>query len=142
MLHDHVHQSITERGYAILPTLLSPDLCKALIQGYDNPSRYRKTIDMQRYRFGKGEYKYFQYPLPEVVQQLRNDLYVPLAGIANEWATHLNTGISYPDNHAQFLTMCAGKNQTRPTPLILRYAPGGFNTLHQDLYGDVFLFRW
>jgi hypothetical protein len=138
MLQDHVHQSLTERGYAILPSLLSPDLCKTLLNGYCDSTCYRKTIDMQRYRFGKGEYKYFQYPLPDVIQQLREELYVPLANIANEWATHLHTGIFYPDTHAQFLAMCAGKNQTRPTPLILRYLPSGYNTLHQDLYGDVY----
>ncbi|MEY4929801.1 MAG: hypothetical protein RI909_525 [Bacteroidota bacterium] len=131
-------QSLYQHGYALLPSLLSPDVCKALIRGYDDSSRYRKTIDMQRYRFGRGEYKYFHYPLPDVIQQLRNDWYAPLASIANEWATHLNTGISYPETHAPFLAMCATKNQVRPTPLILRYTPGGFNTLHQDLYGDVY----
>lgn len=131
-------QSLYQHGYALLPSLLSPDVCKALIRGYDDSSRYRKTIDMQRYRFGRGEYKYFHYPLPDVIQQLRNDWYAPLASIANEWVTHLNTGISYPETHAPFLAMCAAKNQVRPTPLILRYTPGGFNTLHQDLYGDVY----
>ncbi len=135
---EFLSQSLHKQGYAIIPSLVSPELCSSTTEAYHDSTRYRKTIDMQRYRFGQGEYKYFNYPLPEVIQQLRNDLYVPLAGIANEWATHLNTGISYPDNHASFLKMCSTKNQTRPTPLILRYASGGFNTLHQDLYGDMY----
>ncbi len=138
MFQDQHYRSINEKGYAILPSLLSPELCESLIEAYHDPTRYRKTIDMQRYRFGQGEYKYFNYPLPDVIQQLRNDLYVHLAAIANEWATQLNTGISYPHKHAPFLEMCTAKNQTRPTPLILRYGPGGFNTLHQDLYGEIY----
>jgi uncharacterized protein len=138
MFQDTHYRSINEKGYAILPSILSSDLCRTLIQGYDDSARYRKTIEMQRYRFGQGEYKYFQYPLPEVIQKLRNVLYPPLSVIANEWASHLNTGISYPDDHDQFLAICQEKNQTRPTPLILRYERGGFNTLHQDLYGDIY----
>lgn len=138
MFQDQHYRSINEKGYAILPSLLSPELCESLIEAYHDPTRYLKTIDMQRYRFGQGEYKYFNYPLPDVIQQLRNDLYVHLAAIANEWATQLNTGISYPHKHAPFLEMCTAKNQTRPTPLILRYGPGGFNTLHQDLYGEIY----
>lgn len=131
-------QSLPKQGYALLPSLLSPDLCGGLVESYNDSRLYRKTIDMQRYRFGQGEYKYFQYPLPEVIQKLRTILYPPLSVIANEWASHLKTGISFPDDHEQFLTMCVEKNQTRPTPLILRYEQGGFNTLHQDLYGDIY----
>lgn len=121
-----------------MPSVLSPDVCRELIQQYKEPGRYRKTIDMQRYRFGQGEYKYFTYPLPEVIQQLRKDWYIPLAVMANAWATQLNTGVSYPESHASFIELCAARNQTRPTPLILRYEPGGFNTLHQDLYGEIY----
>jgi uncharacterized protein len=131
-------QSLSNQGYTLFPSLLSPDLCNYLIESYNDSKLYRKTIDMQRYRFGKGEYKYFQYSLPEVIQKLRTILYPPLSVIANEWASHLNTGISYPDDHDQFLAMCKEKNQTRPTPLILRYERGGYNTLHQDLYGDIY----
>lgn len=131
-------QSLNKQGYALLPSLLSPDECKQLIAAYTDSTRYRKTIDMQRYRFGMGEYKYFQYPLPDIIQRLRNGLYGSLASIANEWASHLNTGMFYPENHEQFIIMCAEKKQTRPTPLILRYERGGFNTLHQDLYGDIY----
>ncbi len=133
-----LQQSLDKQGYAMLPSLLSPEQCTTLIEAYGDASRYRKTIEMQRYRFGQGEYKYFQYPLPEIIQHLRTELYKPLASIANAWANHLNSGISYPDNHEQFLEMCANKNQIRPTPLILRYERGGYNTLHQDLYGEIY----
>jgi uncharacterized protein len=138
MLSDHAYHSLTNQGYAILPSLITPDMCKALVQAYDDETHYRKTIEMQRYRFGKGEYKYFRYPLPEVIQRSRSELYTPLAALANEWACHLKTGLSYPDHHAAFLALCQERNQTRPTPLILRYEAGGFNTLHQDLYGEVY----
>lgn len=133
-----LRQSLDKQGYAMLPSLLSPEQCTTLIEAYDGARRYRKTIEMQRYRFGSGEYKYFQYPLPEIIQRLRNELYNPLSGIANAWASHLNSGLTYPDNHEHFLEMCAGNNQTRPTPLILRYESGGYNTLHQDLYGEIY----
>ncbi len=138
MLPDYALHSIRDYGYALLPSFLSTESCQRLRESYCRPDLYRKTIEMQRYRFGRGEYKYFQYPLPEVIQKLRNDLYVPLAGVAREWARDLNTGLSYPDRHEQFLAMCKEKNQTRPTPLILHYECGGFNTLHQDLYGEIY----
>ncbi len=133
-----LQQSLDNQGYAMFPSLLSPEQCTTLMKAYDDESRYRKTIEMQRYRFGLGEYKYFQYPLPEIIQPLRTELYNPLSRIANVWATHLNSGLTYPDNHEQFLAMCASNNQTRPTPLILRYERGGYNTLHQDLYGEIY----
>jgi hypothetical protein len=93
---------------------------------------------MQRYRFGKGEYKYFSYPLPPVIQSLREILYSPLATIANNWMQKLNLDIQFPSRHNDLLQTCKAKHQTRPTPLILRYEHGGFNTLHQDLYGEVY----
>jgi hypothetical protein len=138
MLSDQSIHSLANHGYAILPSLINRDTCSALVQVYDDETRYRKTIDMQRYRFGKGEYKYFRYPLPDVIQHLRSHLYTPLATLANQWASQLSMGLSYPDHHGDFLAMCEQKNQTRPTPLILRYEAGGFNTLHQDLYGEVY----
>ncbi len=131
-------ESLNKQGYAILPSLFMPVECKEIREMYHHPDRYRKVIDMQRYRFGKGEYKYFQYPLPEVIQKLRSELYRPLSRVANEWTGHLNIGLTYPALHADFLAMCEQKNQTRPTPLILRYEAGGFNTLHQDLYGEIY----
>lgn len=132
-----VNGSLSKQGYAIIPALLTPDDCHEIKKWYDLPV-YRNTIDMQRYRFGKGEYKYFQYPLPEIIQRLRNNLYPPLSAIANEWAHQLSTDMYYPKEHHEFIEICTKKDQTRPTPLILRYQPGGYNTLHQDLYGDIY----
>jgi uncharacterized protein len=93
---------------------------------------------MERYRFGKGEYKYFGYPLPELVQQIRKSLYPGLSKVANNWMELLKIQNRFPDNHDDLLKICHSHNQLRPTPLILRYEAGGFNTLHQDLYGEVY----
>lgn len=93
---------------------------------------------MQRYRFGKGEYKYFNYPLPPLVQRLREELYGPLAMLANDWMQKLSLAETFPVAHAELVARCQAKNQLRPTPLILRYEAGGYNTLHQDLYGEVY----
>lgn len=129
---------INDKGYAILPSLLTKDECQSLITLYDNPDLYRRVINMQRYRFGKGEYKYFKYPLPQKIADLRDLLYHPLAQVANTWMAHLKIEESFPADHRTFIQYCHSKNQMRPTPLILKYEKGGFNTLHQDLYGDVF----
>jgi len=133
-----INESLRKQGYAIIPSLLLPDECMKVREMYDHQHLYRTTIDMQRYRFGRGEYKYFQYPLPEIIQRLRTELYPGLSEIANEWAHQLTTGFSYPQQHSQFVELCPAKNQTRPTPLILRYSARGYNTLHQDLYGDIY----
>lgn len=129
---------LDSKGYAIVPNVLDPVACETLIKGYDDTSLYRTVINMQRYRFGKGEYKYFKYPLPLLVQKLRQDLYEPLASIANGWMNKLQIQKSYPSNHKAFVENCHLNNQLRPTPLILKYEPGDFNTLHQDLYGEVY----
>jgi hypothetical protein len=129
---------LNTRGYAILPGMLTPSECKSIIGLYDDGSRYRSIINMERYRFGKGEYKYFNYPLLEILVALREGLYQPLAKVANTWMNVLNINDSFPENHSDFIKHCHSKNQIRPTPLILKYETGGFNTLHQDLYGDVF----
>jgi hypothetical protein len=105
---------------------------------YPEEGLFRSTINMQRYRFGKGEYKYFKYPLPSNIESMRRELYTPLVSIANDWMSRLRIDIQYPENHADFITRCHSKGQVRPTPLILRYSEGGFNTLHQDLYGEIF----
>lgn len=93
---------------------------------------------MKRYRFGEGQYRYFSYPLPNTIQKIRTSLYEPLAVIANEWNQNLGIDIRYPKTHAEFIEVCQRNNQLRPTPLILRYGAGGYNTLHQDLYGDIY----
>jgi hypothetical protein len=135
---DVVKDSLNSKGYARLPNLVSEAECDSFQSQYGVESLYRSTIDMQRYRFGKGEYKYFKYPLPEKIQSLRETLYTPLSEVANEWMRQLQIDISYPADHRDLISHCHQQNQRRPTPLILQYQEGGFNTLHQDLYGDVY----
>lgn len=130
--------ALHRQGYALLPGILNETTCSDLIRAYDDPERYRKTIVMERYRFGKGEYKYFRYPLPPVLQQLREDVYPYLAPVANTWMQALQESIYYPPDLESFLQRCQEQQQNRPTALILRYGQGGHNTLHQDLYGPVF----
>ncbi|HPH46512.1 MAG TPA: 2OG-Fe(II) oxygenase [Chryseolinea sp.] len=132
------YDSLNEKGYAILPGLLSKEDCASLMRMYGDSSKYRNIINMQRYRFGKGEYKYFSYPLPSVIQQARENIYQSLVPLANDWMQKLSIDIQYPEHHADFVAQCHSKNQNRPTPLILHYERGGFNTLHQDLYGEVY----
>ncbi len=138
MNRDAVYNSLNEKGYAILPDVLSPGECEHVRGLYNDTPLYRNVIDMQRYRFGKGEYKYFNYPLPLCIQQLRTSLYSPLASMANNWMHVLGQPAAYPDLHKDFLDLCHAKGQSRPTPLILKYEAGGCNTLHQDLYGEVY----
>lgn len=133
-----IYQALDEKGYATVPGVLSPEECHHLSGLYADDLLYRSTINMQRYRFGKGEYKYFNYPLPPAIQTLREVLYRPLASFANTWMDHLSIPLHYPLIHEQLLEECKAKGQTRCTPLMLRYETGGFNSLHQDLYGDIY----
>ena len=123
-------------GYAIIDAMLSPDECASLAATYDSDERFRSRVVMARHGYGSGEYKYFAYPLPEMVAGLRAALYPPLAAIANRWNETMGVDVRYPDDHAAFLERCHRAGQTRPTPLILRYGAGDYNRLHQDLYGD------
>lgn len=132
-----VQSSINERGYAILPGLLTQADCRALAGLYDTDSLFRSHIVMARYGFGRGEYRYFRTPLPDPVGQLRTALYPPLSTIANAWGRILGTRSDYPAGHDAFLRECHDHGQIRPTPLLLRYREGDFNCLHQDLYGDL-----
>lgn len=125
-------------GYARLGQLLEKRECEELRGMYDASERFRSRIDMARHRFGKGEYKYFAYPLPEIVASLRERLYPPLALIANEWMPALSLAGNFPEHLRDFTEYCHSRGQNRPTPLLLRYRAGDFNCLHQDLYGDVF----
>lgn len=129
--------SLEERGYARTPPLLTAGECAGLIALYPDSRRFRSRVDMARHRFGVGEYKYFAPPLPEPVAALRAHAYPPLAAIANRWETALGAERRFPADLTGFLEICAGRGQTRPTPLLLRYEAGGFNCLHQDLYGEV-----
>ncbi len=130
--------SLNEKGYAVIPSVMSESDCQNLINNYKTETIYRSTINMERYRFGKGEYKYYNYPLPQQIQTLRENLYPALAKIANEWMSLLGVDVTFPILHNEFIEECHSKNQHRPTPLILHYQIGGFNTLHQDLYGEVY----
>lgn len=123
-------------GNAILPALLTPAQCIALSDAYDHDDRYRSRIVMARHGFGRGEYKYFRYPLPDLLARLRGALYAELAPIANRWNRQMGIAVQYPADHADFLARCHAAGQRRPTPLILQYGPGDFNCLHQDLYGE------
>lgn len=134
---DRIEHDLDELGYAATPPLLGTDECDELAGLFGQDERFRSTIDMRRYRFGSGVYRYFDYPLPEAVQELREGFYPPLATVANRWASMLGTGVRFPDSLDEFLAVCHEKGQTRPTPLILHYETGDHNALHQDVYGAV-----
>jgi uncharacterized protein len=123
-------------GCAVTGPLLSTDECAALVAGYSADEQFRSRIVMARHGFGRGEYKYFAYPLPEPVAALRAALYPPLAAIANQWNAALGTDVRYPGEHDAFLERCHAAGQTRPTPLLLQYGAGDYNCLHQDIYGE------
>ena len=135
---EYIASALHEKGYAIIPEVITGKQCTGLIHLYDKPGGFRKTVNMDRHRFGSGEYKYFDYPLPGTVQILRELLYPKLAPIANIWMKVLNIDIQYPGTLGGLQRQCQKNNQRKPTPLILRYGKGGFNTLHQDLYGEIY----
>jgi uncharacterized protein len=123
-------------GYALTPPLLDGEQCDDLIDLYDVDERFRSTVVMSRHAFGEGTYRYFAEPLPPIVQQLRVELYPPLAEVANRWAEQLD-GPTFPGTLDELLAACAAAGQRKPTPLVLNYEAGGYNCLHQDVYGDV-----
>lgn len=129
---------LDEVGHAVTVSVLTEDECEELSDLFDS-GRFRSTIEMARYRFGDGRYRYFDHPLPETIAALRASFYPHLAPIANRWADLLSgDGPTFPLQHEELLTRCHAAGQNRPTPLILRYGEGDWNALHQDLYGDVF----
>lgn len=132
-----VARDLESQGYARLPGLLRARECRDISRLYDREDRFRSVISMERYRFGAGEYKYFARPLPELVEALRVGLYPPLAEIANRWQERLRSRDRFPKQLAGFLARCRAEGQERPTPLLLRYGPGGYNRLHQDRYGAI-----
>ena len=132
-----IEQSLDERGYASLPRLLTPADCRRTAALWEHRERFRSAVVMERMRFGRGEYRYFAHPLPAVVTGLRAAVYAQLAAIANRWAANLGSREQFPSSLETFLARCARAGQRRPTPLILRYGPGDYNCLHQDLYGGV-----
>ncbi len=123
-------------GCAVLKGLLTADECRALAALYPGDAHFRSRVVMSRHGFGRGEYKYFSYPLPDLVASLRPRLYEQLAGIANRWNAAMGIDIGYPESHAAFLKRCHDAGQDRPTPLLLQYEAGDYNCLHQDLYGE------
>jgi len=134
----NAEQSLSERGYAGTDAILSLAECNSLVALFHDAGRFRSHVIMEQHRFGIGDYKYFAIPLPEVVAELRSSAYPHLAEVANHWAEMLGENAPrYPHDHRDFLKTCHKAGQTKPTPLMLHYAAGGFNCLHQDLYGEV-----
>jgi hypothetical protein len=131
-----VSAQLDAHGWATFQKVLTPDECRSIAGLYGDDSHFRSHIVMARHGFGRGEYKYFRYPLPELIAELRTGLYPHLAPIANRWNTSLGSDVRFPPAHADFLARCRKAGQTRPTPLLLQYGEGGFNALHQDLYGE------
>jgi len=131
-----ISQELDSQGNAILERVLSPDECQALIGLYPNDDLFRSRVVMARHGFGRGEYKYFNYSLPDIILELRSALYPRLAPVANRWNTAMNIDVRYPEKHSEFIQRCHKAGQTKPTPLLLKYEEGDYNCLHQDLYGE------
>jgi hypothetical protein len=131
-----VGQDLDARGSAILERLISPEECQLLAKLYPNDAMFRSRVIMARHGFGRGEYKYFTYPLPGIIARLRTELYPRLAPTANRWSEAMRLGQRYPAEHADFLARCHEAGQRKPTPLLLQYQADDFNCLHQDVYGE------
>jgi hypothetical protein len=135
MAENHWTTALESMGHGVIPGLLGARECTAIASLYDEPARFRSKVMMAKHGFGRGEYQYFGHPLPERVVELRRSLYEALVPAANRWAEALGKPSRYPDRLEEYLERCHAAGQTRPTPLLLRYVPGDFNCLHQDVYG-------
>lgn len=129
---------INDKGYGLVSSVLTTVDCQNLVATYSEDEHFRKTVVMERHGYGQGQYRYYQHPLPEMIKTLRTDIYQLLAPLANQWARALKLPFIYPDTHTEFLEQCTAKGQEKATPLILQYQEGGYNALHQDLYGEVY----
>jgi hypothetical protein len=134
---DRIDHDLDQQGWATTGPLLTSAECAETANAYDDEGLYRSRVVMARHGFGRGEYRYFAYPLPPLIQQLRSALYERLVPIANRWRLALGNDDAFPAEHADYLEQCHAAGQRRPTPLILRYGPGDYNCLHQDLYGEL-----
>ena len=132
-----VSAALDAHGWAMLERMLTPAECDGVAQLYDDDARFRSHVVMARHGFGRGEYKYFAHPLPDLVGRLRTAFYPRLAPIANRWNESMSITTRYPDDHAAFIARCHDAGQTRPTPLLLRYVGEDYNCLHQDVYGEL-----
>lgn len=132
---ERLREEMNEHGYSVLPAQLDEAACAELKSCYRVDASFRSTIDMKRYGFGSGQYRYFGYPLPQPVCSLREALYGGLVALANDWSRCLELEDAFPGSHAEFIAQCRAANQLRPTPLLLRYVAGDYNCLHQDVYG-------
>jgi hypothetical protein len=133
---NHLGDELDRHGCAVIERALSTEDCRRLAAAYPDDTLFRSRVAMARHGFGRGEYGYFAYPLPHLVAKLRQDLYPPLAAIANRWNLALGIATRYPPEHAAFLERCHAAGQKGPTPLLLQYTEGDYNCLHQDLYGE------
>jgi len=131
-----ISQDLDDQGSAVLASLVTPDECHALAELYPDDTNFRSRVVMARHGFGRGEYKYFRYPLPDIIADLRTDLYSRLAPVANRWSVAMGVDVHYPESHAGFIERCNNADQVLPTPLLLKYGEGDYNCLHQDLYGE------
>jgi hypothetical protein len=131
-----ISRELDGQGNALMKGVFSPEECRALADLYRDDSLFRSRVVMGRHGFGRGEYKYFSYPLPKIIEGLRTALYPRLADVANRWNEAMGIDVRYPDKHADFIRRCHDASQVRPTPLLLQYAEGDYNCLHQDLYGE------
>ncbi len=137
ILAPKLESDLEVQGWHRLPKLLAPSDCAGLRAMFDADARFRSTVTMQRHGFGRGEYRYFAYPLPAAVERLRQHLYESLAPFANRWTARLGASVTFPADLSDFTRLCHASGQVRPTPLLLRYRAGDYNCLHQDLYGDL-----
>ena len=135
---NRISESLSEEGAAIIPALLTADECVRMAALYADKGIFRSRVVMARYAFGKGEYQYFSYPLPDLVSELRTSMYRRLAPIANHWNQRMRVSSRYPTEHPEFVALCHAAGQKRPTPLMLTYGDGDYCCMHQDLYGDLF----